>query len=130
MKYLFVIGDPSDFDSSPFRTFISHILSMESSKPFQMFMYKFNEEILKIEYPYLCLEGDNKKYLALYPNIILKCKDLNHKVSQNKSEFNLSIGGVIGNSGHVIKSDQIEALTVSKIVVLWENTNDQSQIDL
>ena len=52
---------------------------MDMSKPFQMFMYKFNEDILKIEYPYLHLEGDNKKFLALYPNILLKCKDLNQK---------------------------------------------------
>ena len=40
------------------------------------------------------------------------------------------MGGILGNSGHVIKSDQIEAIGVSKIVVLWEKTDDQSQIDL
>lgn len=34
------------------------------------------------------------------------------------------IGGVLGNSGHIIKSDQIEAVGVNKIVVLWENNPD------
>lgn len=76
MKYLFVIGEQSDFDSSSFRVFLQYIISMDGGKPFQMFLYKFNSDILKIEYPYLCLEGDQKKFLALYPNIVLKCKDL------------------------------------------------------
>ena len=49
---------------------------MEGGKPFQMFLYKYNEEILKVEFPYLYLEGPNKKGLALYPYIVLKNKDL------------------------------------------------------
>ena len=69
-----------------------------------MFLYKFNEDILKIEYPYLCTSKDEKKFLALYPNIMLKVKDLGQK-AQNKEMFHLSIGGVLGNSGHIIKAD-------------------------
>jgi len=44
-----------------------------------MFLYKFNLDILSIEYPYLHLQGEQKKFLALYPNILLKCKDLGAK---------------------------------------------------
>ena len=57
---------------------------LEGGKPFQMFLYKFNQEILKIEYPYICLEGDQKKALALYPNIIFKCKDLGAKAEDKQ----------------------------------------------
>jgi len=41
-----------------------------------MFLYKYNQDILQIEYPYLYCEGDKKKALALYPNIVLKCIDI------------------------------------------------------
>ena len=51
-------------------------------------LYKYNGEILKAEYPYLTLEGDNKKYLALYPNIILKNKDLGD-IGEKNSNFTL-----------------------------------------
>ena len=34
MKYLFVIGDQSDFDSAEFRAFLEHIITMEGGKPF------------------------------------------------------------------------------------------------
>lgn len=83
MKYLFVVGEQCDFDSTGFRTFLSHIMALEGGKPFQMFLYKFNLDILSIEYPYLHLKGDQKKFLALYPNILLKCKDLGEK-AENK----------------------------------------------
>ena len=76
MKYLFIIGHPEDFDCHNFRKFLQTILDMDGKKPFQMFLYKINAELLKIEYPYLCLEGPTRKYLALYPNILLKCIDI------------------------------------------------------
>ena len=55
MKYLFIIGEPQHFDSELFRLFLQYIMDMEGGKPFQMFLYKFNADILRIEYPYLCL---------------------------------------------------------------------------
>ena len=55
-----------------------------------MFLYKFNAEILELEFPYLYLEGDNKKALALFPNIILKCVDIG--VQETKEKFQLCIG--------------------------------------
>ena len=72
MKYLFVVGQGTDFESELFQEFLGHIISMEGGKPFRMFLYKFNAEILKNQFPYLCLEGEIKKALALYPLIILK----------------------------------------------------------
>jgi len=39
-------------------------------------LYRYNQDILMVEYPYLFCEGDKKKALALYPNIVLKCIDL------------------------------------------------------
>jgi hypothetical protein len=77
MKYLFVVGDPKDFDTENFRSFLDTLIKMEGGKPFQMFLYKYNGDILKIEFPYLYHEGIEKKALALYPYIVLKCKDLN-----------------------------------------------------
>jgi len=72
MKYLFIIGNNEDFDTENFRDFVQNIIDMSSSKPFQMFLYKFNAEILESEFPYLSLENDTKKSLSLFPNIILK----------------------------------------------------------
>jgi len=72
MKYLFVIGNNENFDTENFRDFLKEIIEMSSSKPFQMFLYKFNAEILQSEFPYLSLENDTKKSLSLFPNIILK----------------------------------------------------------
>ena len=63
--------------------------------------------------------GRTKKHLALYPNIVLKCNDLGPK-TEGKSEFRLFIGGVLGNQGQTIKSDQIEALGVHRALILWE----------
>ena len=34
MKYLFIIGEQSDFDSSSFRAFLQHIIELEGGKPF------------------------------------------------------------------------------------------------
>ena len=65
-------------------------MNLPGGKPFQMFLYKFNAEILQVEYPYLYLEGDKKKALALYPNIILKCVDLG--LQNHKKNFSLCIG--------------------------------------
>ena len=48
-------------------------------------LYKYNGEILSAEYPYLTLEGDVKKALALYPNIVLKNKDLGEIAEKNQN---------------------------------------------
>ena len=90
MKYLFVIGEPSDFDSEQFRAFLTAILESEGKKPFKMFLYKFNKDILSTEFPYLCLEGTTRKGLGLYPNIIMKCIDM--KLPEDKEQFRLFIG--------------------------------------
>ena len=121
MKYLFIIGDQAHFDSANFRAFLSYILQLEGSKPFQMFLYKFTGEILRTEYPYLTLEGQQKKYLALYPNMMLRLKDLKDNVpeAEGKNTFQLLVAG-LGELGQVIKADQIEALGVHKILLIWD----------
>ena len=42
MKYLFVIGEPQDFDTENFRNFLDTLIKMDGGKPFQMFLYKYN----------------------------------------------------------------------------------------
>lgn len=76
MKYLFIIGEQCDFDNEVFRSFISLIMNLEGGKPFQLFLYKYNGDILQVEFPYMCLENETKKALSLYPNIVLKCIDI------------------------------------------------------
>jgi hypothetical protein len=110
MKYLFIIGEHKDFDTENFRNFLDLMIKMEGGKPFQMFLYKFNAEIIKIEYPYLYVEGSEKKGLALYPYIILKCKDLN---IENKLQFQVCIG-----KNFKIKQDQIQAYGFHQIIVI------------
>lgn len=74
-------------------------------------MYKYNQDILSIEFPYLYLEGDKKKALSLYPNILLKCIDLG--LSDQKQKFQLYMG-----DNFKINLDQIEALGIHNIVVI------------
>jgi hypothetical protein len=50
-----------------------------------MFLYKYNGDILKTEFPYLYVEGKDKKGLALYPYIALKCLDLH--LREEKVQF-------------------------------------------
>ena len=76
MKYLIIIGETPDFDQPDFRTFLKFIMEACPKKPFKIMLYNYNGDILKAEYPYLTLVGDTKKHLALYPNILLKNKDI------------------------------------------------------
>ena len=91
MKYLFIIGDHSDFDNEVFRTFLETIISMEGSKPFKMFLYKFNHDILNVEYPYLFVENQVEKRLALYPYVILNSKNITD-MPLEKVNFQVLIG--------------------------------------
>lgn len=111
MKYIFIIANHDDFDTEEFREFLSLLIDLPTGKPFSLFLYKYNSEILNIEFPYLCIKGDKKKALALYPNILLKCIDLG--ISDKKENFQMSMG-----PNFLIKLDQIEALGVHNIIVL------------
>jgi hypothetical protein len=51
-------------------------------RPFTFFLHRFNKEILEVEYPMICLKGKDKKKLTLYPNLILKCKDIKKEKSK------------------------------------------------
>jgi hypothetical protein len=74
-KYVFIIGDPADFNKGQFSQLLKSILDKDM-KPFSLFMQKLSTEIAETEYPHLCIKSDEKKKLALYPNIVVKCKDI------------------------------------------------------
>lgn len=63
---------------------------MEGGSPFKMFLYKFNHEILEIEYPYLFVQNQDTKKLSLYPYIILNSKNLIEQ--ESKQNFQILIG--------------------------------------
>ena len=75
-------------------------MNLEGGKPFQLFLYKWNGDILKVEFPYIYLENDTKKALSLYPNIILKCVDIG--AQYEKTNFQLFVG-----KNQMIKQEQI-----------------------
>ena len=105
MKYLFIIGDHKDFDNEHFRAFLDTIVGMEGGSPFKMFLYKFNHEILQMEYPYLFRENQELKKLSLYPYIILNSKNIN--MEDSKINFQILIG-----QNFKIMKEQIDALGV------------------
>jgi hypothetical protein len=39
-------------------------------------MHRFKKDILELEFPFLMLKKEQKKKLGLYPEILLKCKDI------------------------------------------------------
>ena len=59
-------------------------------KPFSLFLHWMKPEIVKIEFPHLAIIENEKKKLALYPGIIVKCKDIG--VEKNKSRFQILLG--------------------------------------
>ena len=93
MKYVFIIGYKSDFDTPEFRKFLAHIICLNTNKPFKLYVYTYSGEILAAEYPYLTLEGTAKKWLALYPNIMLRSRDLD---STDKEQFSIYVGSLFG----------------------------------
>lgn len=74
-KYLFLIGDLNDFESSSFSLLLQELLRRDM-RPFNLFLHRFNGEIAEVDFPHLCIKGEERKKLALYPNIVIKCKDI------------------------------------------------------
>ena len=75
-KHVFLVGDmATDFESEDFIKFAQGILS-EEMRPFSLFLHRFKPELVHTEYPHLCIRGNEKKKLTLYPQIIVKSKDL------------------------------------------------------
>jgi hypothetical protein len=72
---VFLIGDALDFEKASVRQLLQIVIDKEM-KPFTLFLHRLQKEILEIEYPMLCLKGKEKKKLTLYPNLIVKCKDI------------------------------------------------------
>lgn len=59
-------------------------------KPFCLYLHRFKPEILEAEYPHLTIKQNEKKKLSLYPNIIIKCKDVGLENSKNKFQLLLA----------------------------------------
>jgi hypothetical protein len=75
-KHVFLVGDmATDFESEDFIKLAQGILS-EEMRPFSLFLHRFKPELVHTEYPHLCIRGNEKKKLTLYPQIIVKSKDL------------------------------------------------------
>ena len=88
-----------------------------------MFLYKFIKEIVETEYPYLYSVGDVKKGLALYPNIILKWRDLGE--GSRESSFKLCIGQT-----YKILEDQMTAMGVNNILVVDDVSSSQNLVEM
>lgn len=79
-------------------------------KPFSLFLHKFNQDILELEYPHLLITNLERKKLTLYPGIIIKCKDIGYH--ESKTRFQLLLG-----PSKLIKGSQLDTLSVSKALV-------------
>ena len=89
-KHVFLVGDmATDFESENFIKFAQGILS-EEMRPFSLFLHRFKPELVHTEYPHLCIRGNQKKKLTLYPQIIVKSKDLG--LESSKQRFQILMG--------------------------------------
>ena len=75
-KQVFLVGDmATDCESEDFFQLAKGMIS-EEMRPFSLFLHRFKPELVHTEYPHLCIRGNEKKKLTLYPQIIVKSKDL------------------------------------------------------
>ena len=75
-KQVFLVGDmATDFESEDFFQLAKGMIS-EEMRPFSLFLHRFKPELVHTEYPHLCIRDNEKKKLTLYPQIIVKSKDL------------------------------------------------------
>ena len=75
-KQVFLVGDmATDFESEDFFQLAKGMIS-EEMRPFSLLLHRFKPELVHTEYPHLCIRGNEKKKLTLYPQIIVKSKDL------------------------------------------------------
>ena len=102
---------------------MSMLTDLPSGKPLKVFLYKFIKEIVETEYPYLYSVGDVKKGLALYPNIILKWRDLGE--GSRESNFKLCIGQT-----YKILEDQMTAMGVNNILVVDDVSSSQNLVEM
>ena len=83
-KHVFLVGNvATDFESNDFIKLAQGILS-EEMKPFSLFLHRFKPELLHTEYPHLSIKNNEKKKLTLYPQIIVKSKDLGLEKSKQR----------------------------------------------
>ena len=79
-----------------------------------------NTSILELEYPHLMVRGSEKKKLKLYPNIIVKCKDLG--IQKKKDLFAI----LLGRTGLIAK-EEIMASHIERIILLDQDNDETNQ---
>ena len=86
-------------------------------KPFSIFLHRFKPEIVHIEYPHLCIRNNEKRKLTLYPQIIVKSKDLG--LEQDKQRFQILMG-----QSRQIKNQQLREMNVQRAVVVDKDDSE------
>ena len=79
-----------------------------------------NTSILELEYPHLMVRSSEKKRLKLYPNIIVKCKDLG--IQKKKDLFAI----LLGRTGLIAK-EEIMASHIERIIFLDQDNDETNQ---
>ena len=74
-------------------------------------MHRFKGELLHTEYPHLCISGGEKKKLTLYPQIIVKSKDL--KLENSKQRYQIMMGAY-----KMCKGQQLREMNVQRAIVV------------
>ena len=54
-------------------------------KPFSLYLHRLKVDLGVKEYPHMFIVGNESKKLPLYPQILIKCKDIG--VEKNKTKF-------------------------------------------
>jgi hypothetical protein len=104
-KHVFLVGDmATDFESEDFIKLAQGFLS-EEMRPFSLFLHRFKPDLVHTEYPHLCIRGNEKKKLTLYPQIIVKSKDLG--LESSKQRFQILMGPSL-----MIKGQQLNEMNV------------------
>jgi hypothetical protein len=107
-KHVFIIG--TDFSSPAFLRIMQAIQS-EEMRPFSLYLHRLKAVLAEKEYPHLAIHGLEKKKLALYPMIMVKCKDIG--IEQSKAAFQVLIG-----PSRLCRGPQLQGLSVKRAVLI------------
>ncbi|TNV85423.1 hypothetical protein FGO68_gene442 [Halteria grandinella] len=116
-KHVFVIGDgKQDFESDSFSALLKAIVQAEM-KPFCLYLHRLKPELATSEYAYLIILQNQSRKLALYPQIISKCKDLG--VQESKKKFQLLLG-----PSRQIYISQFQELGITRCIVIDDESGE------
>ena len=80
-------------------------------KPFSIWLHRIKTDLLEIEYPHLAIHNGEKKKLALYPGIIVKCKDI--KQEKSKTKFQICLGPSLK-----VKCQQLKEMNIKRALII------------